>query len=93
MPDQVPEAVKRAQRKTAGTRSQDVGGVPPVLSRQTGDGTSGGRVFYMMESVTTPGTQKSMKVAVETEKDLSNTFVTGTLKTQLTEDIYLLVEF
>ena len=40
MPDQVPEAVK-----TAGTRSQDVGGVPPVLSRQTGDGTSGGRVF------------------------------------------------
>ena len=34
-----------------------------------------------------------VKVAVETEKDLSNTFVTGTLKTQLTEDIYLLVEF
>ena len=44
MPDQVPEAVKK-ERKTAGTRSQDVGGVPPVLSRQTGDGTSGGRVF------------------------------------------------
>ena len=45
MPDQVPEAVKGAQRKTACTRSQDVGGVPPVLSRQTGDGASGGRVF------------------------------------------------
>ena len=38
-------------------------------------------------------TKEYVKVAVETEKDLSNTFVTGTLKTQLTEDIYLLVEF
>ena len=38
-------------------------------------------------------TKEYVKVAVETKKDLSNTFVTGTLKTQLTEDVYLLVEF
>ena len=72
MPDQVPEAEKGAQRKTACTRSQDVGGVPPVLSRQTGDGASGGRVLYDGKRYYTGYTKEYVKVAVETKRSFQH---------------------
>lgn len=94
MPDQVPEAVKKE-------RSEKLLALGHRMSEEF-------RWYYLGRQVTalleeeflydgkryyTGYTKEYVKVAVETEKDLSNTFVTGTLKTQLTEDIYLLVEF
>ena len=94
MPDQVPEAVKKE-------RSEKLLALGHRMSEEF-------RRYYLDRQVTalleeeflydgkryyTGYTKEYVKVAVETEKDLSNTFVTGTLKTQLTEDIYLLVEF
>ena len=77
MPDQVPEAVKKE-------RSEKLLALGHRMSEEF---LYDGKRYY------TGYTKEYVKVAVETEKDLSNTFVTGTLKTQLTEDIYLLVEF
>lgn len=94
MPDQVPEAVKKE-------RSEKLLALGHRMSEEF-------RRYYLDRQVTalleeeffhdgkryyTGYTKEYVKVAVETEKDLSNTFVTGTLKTQLTEDVYLLVEF
>lgn len=94
MPDQVPEAVKKE-------RSEKLLALGHRMSEEF-------RRYYLDRQVTalleeeffhdgkryyTGYTKEYVKVAVETKKDLSNTFVTGTLKTQLTEDIYLLVEF
>ena len=94
MPDQVPEAVKKE-------RSEKLLALGHRMSEEV-------RRYYLDRQVTalleeeffhdgkryyTGYTKEYVKVAVETEKDLSNTFVTGTLKTQLTEDVYLLVEF
>ena len=94
MPDQVPEAIKKE-------RSEKLLALGHRMSEEF-------RRYYLDRQVTalleeeffhdgkryyTGYTKEYVKVAVETEKDLSNTFVTGTLKTQLTEDVYLLVEF
>ena len=94
MPDQVPEAVKKE-------RSEKLLALGHRMSEEF-------RRYYLDRQVTalleeeffhdgkryyTGYTKEYVKVAVETEKDLFNTFVTGTLKTQLTEDVYLLVEF
>lgn len=94
MPDQVPEAVKKE-------RSEKLLALGHRMSEEF-------RRYYLDRQVTalleeeffhdgkryyTGYTKEYVKVAVETKKDLSNTFVTGTLKTQLTEDVYLLVEF
>ena len=94
MPDQVPEAVKKE-------RSEKLLALGHRMSEEF-------RRYYLDRQVTalleeeffhdgkryyTGYTKEYVKVAVETEKDLSNTFVTGTLKPQLTEDVYLLVEF
>lgn len=94
MPDQVPEAVKKE-------RSEKLLALGHRMSEEF-------RRYYLSRQVTalleeeflydgkryyTGYTKEYVKVAVETKKDLSNTFVTGTLKTQLTEDVYLLVEF
>ena len=94
MPDQVPEAVKKE-------RSEKLLALGHRMSEEF-------RRYYLGRQVTAPleeeflydgkryytgYTKEYVKVAVETKKDLSNTFVTGTLKTQLTEDVYLLVEF
>lgn len=94
MPDQVPEAVKKERSEkllTLGHRMSEefrryyLGRQVTALLEE--EFLYDGKRYY------TGYTKEYVKVAVETEKDLSNTFVTGTLKTQLTEDIYLLVEF
>ena len=94
MPDQVPEAVKKE-------RSEKLLALGHRMSEEVRRYYLGRQVTALLEEeflydgkrYYTGYTKEYVKVAVETEKDLSNTFVTGTLKTQLTEDIYLLVEF
>ena len=94
MPDQVPEAVKEE-------RSEKLLALGHRMSEEFRRYYLGRQVTALLEEeflydgkrYYTGYTKEYVKVAVETEKDLSNTFVTGTLKTQLTEDIYLLVEF
>lgn len=94
MPDQVPEAVKKE-------RSEKLLALGHRMSGEFRQYYLGRQVTALLEEeflydgkrYYTGYTKEYVKVAVETEKDLSNTFVTGTLKTQLTEDVYLLVEF
>ena len=94
MPDQVPEAVKKE-------RSEKLLALGHRMSEEFRRYYLGRQVTALLEEeflydgkrYYTGYTKEYVKVAVETEKDLSNTFVTGTLKTQLSEDIYLLVEF
>lgn len=94
MPDQVPETVKKE-------RSEKLLALGHKMSEQFRRYYLGRQVTALLEEeffhdgkrYYTGYTKEYVKVAVETEKDLSNTFVTGTLKTQLTEDVYLLVEF
>ena len=94
MPDQVPEAVKKE-------RSEKLLALGHRMSEEFRRYYLGRQVTALLEEeflydgkrYYTGYTKEYVKVSVETEKDLSNTFVTGTLKTQLTEDIYLLVEF
>ena len=94
MPDQVPEAVKKE-------RSEKLLALGHRMSEEFRRYYLGRQVTALLEEEFLYDgkryyigyTKEYVKVAVETEKDLSNTFVTGTLKTQLTEDVYLLVEF
>lgn len=94
MPDQVPEAVKKE-------RSEKLLALGHRMSEEFRRYYLGRQVTALLEEEFLYDgkryyigyTKEYVKVAVETKKDLSNTFVTGTLKTQLTEDIYLLVEF
>ena len=94
MPDQVPEAIKKE-------RSEKLLALGHRMSEEFRRYYLGRQVTALLEEeflydgkrYYTGYTKEYVKVAVETEKDLSNTFVTGTLKTQLTEDVYLLVEF
>ena len=94
MPDQAPEAVKKE-------RSEKLLALGHRMSEEFRRYYLGRQVTALLEEeflydgkrYYTGYTKEYVKVAVETEKDLSNTFVTGTLKTQLTEDVYLLVEF
>lgn len=94
MPDQVPEAVKKE-------RSEKLLALGHRMSGEFRRYYLGRQVTALLEEeflydgkrYYTGYTKEYVKVAVETKKDLSNTFVTGTLKIQLTEDVYLLVEF
>lgn len=94
MPDQVPETVKKE-------RSEKLLALGHKMSEEFRRYYLGRQVTALLEEeflydgkrYYTGYTKEYVKVAVETKKDLSNTFVTGTLKTQLTEDVYLLVEF
>lgn len=94
MPDQVPEAVKKE-------RSEKLLALGHRMSEEFRRYYLGRQVTALLEEeflydgkrYYTGYTKEYVKVAVETKKDLSNTFVTGILKTQLTEDVYLLVEF
>ena len=94
MPDQVPETVTKE-------RSEKLLALGRKMSEQFRRYYLGRQVTALLEEeffhdgkrYYTGYTKEYVKVAVETKKDLSNTFVTGTLKTQLTEDVYLLVEF
>ena len=83
MPDQVPEAVKKEPRQTLlalGHRMSEefrryyLGRQVTALLEE--EFLYDGKRYY------TGYTKEYVKVAVETKKDLSNTFVTGTLKTQ-----------
>ena len=94
MPDQVPEAVKKE-------RSEKLLALGHRMSEEFRRYYLGRQVTALLEEeflydgkrYYTGYTKEYVKVAVETKKDLSNTFVTGTLKTQLSEDVYLLFEF
>ena len=88
MPDQVPEAVKKE-------RSEKLLALGHRMSEEFRRYYLGRQVTALLEEeflydgkrYYTGYTKEYVKVAVETKKDLSNTFVTGTLKTQLTEDV------
>lgn len=94
MSEQVPESVKTE-------RSAVLLELEKQMSKEFREYYLGRQVTALMEEVSvingrkyfTGYTKEYVKVAVETEEDLTNRFVTGTLKEQLTEDIYLLVEF
>lgn len=94
MSAQVPESVKTE-------RSAVLLELEKQMSKEFREYYLGRQVTALMEEVSvingrkyfTGYTKEYVKVAVETEKDLTNRFVTGTLKEQLTEDVYLLVEF
>lgn len=94
MPDQVPEAVKKERSEKLLTLGHRMSGEfrRYYLGRQV-TALLEEEFLYDGKRYYTGYTKEYVKVAVETKKDLSNTFVTGTLKTQLTEDVYLLVEF
>lgn len=94
MPDQVPEAVKKERSEKLLALGHRMSGEfrRYYLGRQV-TALLEEEFFHDGKRYYTGYTKEYVKVAVETEKDLSNTFVTGTLKTQLTEDVYLLVEF
>lgn len=94
MSAQVPESVKTE-------RSAVLLELEKQMSKEFREYYLGRQVTALMEEVSvingrkyfTGYTKEYVKVAVETEKNLTNRFVTGTLKEQLTEDVYLLVEF
>lgn len=97
MPGQVPEDVKTR-------RSEELLTLERQMSKEFRDAYLGEKVTALMEETFvwdgktyfTGYTKEYVKVAVEateTAENLANRFVTGTLKQQLTEDIYLLVEF
>lgn len=94
MSEQVPESVKTE-------RSAVLLELEKQMSKEFREYYLGRQVTALMEEVSvingrkyfTGYTKEYVKVAVETEEDLTNRFVTGTLKEQLTEDVYLLVEF
>ena len=94
MPDQVPEAVKKERSEKLLALGHRMSGEfrRYYLGRQV-TALLEEEFLYDEKRYYTGYTKEYVKVAVETKKDLSNTFVTGTLKTQLTEDVYLLVEF
>lgn len=94
MPEQVPESVKTS-------RSEILLALEHRMSKEFRDAYLGEKVTALMEesfvwngkTYFTGYTKEYVKVAVEAAEDLTNRFVKGTLKQQLTEDIYLLVEF
>lgn len=94
MPDQVPEQVKtersaillEAEKKMSKEFREDyIGKKVTALLEETF--TWNGRTYV------TGYTETYVKVAVLTETDRTNQFVSGVIREQLTEDIYLLVEF
>ena len=94
MPAQVQESVKTE-------RSAILLSAEKKMSRQFREYYLNREVTALMEEIFvlngrtyfTGYTKEYVKVAVETAEDLTNRFVTGILKEQLTEDVYLLVEF
>ena len=55
--------------------------------------TGGGKFEFEGETYFTGYTKEYVKVAFETEENMTNQFVTGKIKGKLKDDIYLLVEF
>lgn len=94
MPDQVPETVKTE-------RSAVLLEEEKKMSKEFRDFYLGKQVTALLEETFawngknyfTGYTKEYVKVAFETEQDRTNQFVQGVIKEQLTDDIYLLVEF
>lgn len=94
MPDQVPEQIKTKrsailleseQKMSKEFRDYYLGkGVTALLEEEF---TFDGKKYF------TGYTKEYVKVAFEADVDLTNQFVKGILRKQLTEDIYLMVEF
>lgn len=94
MPDQVPEPVK-TKRSAVLLESEQ------KMSKEFRDYYLGKEVTALLEETFTfegrtyfvGYTKEYVKVAFESQKDLTNQFVKGILRDQLTEDVYLMVEF
>lgn len=94
MPDQIPEEIKTE-------RSGVLLALEQRMSREFRDFYLGRETTALLEeplilngkSYFTGYTREYVRVAVETEENLTNRFVKGKIKEQLIEDIYLLVEF
>lgn len=82
-------------------RSETLLALEKKMSRRFRDAYLGKSVAALLEepftwegkTYFTGYTKEYVKVACEADWDMTNRFVTGTVKEQLTEDIYLLVEF
>ena len=91
MDNQVPEPVKKE-------RSNELLALAQKMSKEFREDYLGREVTVLLEepfvfegeTYMTGYTPTYVKVAVKTEENLANQFVTGTLKKCLTEDIYLL---
>lgn len=94
MPGQVPEQVKKE-------RSEELIALGNRMSKEFREDYVGKKVTALLEepftregkTYYTGYTKEYVKVAVAAECDRANEFVEGILTEQLTEDIYLLVEF
>ncbi|MBO5069550.1 MAG: tRNA (N(6)-L-threonylcarbamoyladenosine(37)-C(2))-methylthiotransferase MtaB [Roseburia sp.] len=94
MPDQVPEEIKTK-------RSNVLLDLEKKMSKEFRDDYLGQKVtvlleeifFYKGKNYYTGYTKEYVKVAYPADSDMANRFVEGYIKEQLTDDIYLLVEF
>lgn len=94
MPEQVPEQVKTKRSAVLLEAEQK-------MSKEFRDYYLGKEVTALLEETATIDgkeyfvgyTKEYVKVAFEAESDMANRFVKGILREQLTEDIYLMVEF
>lgn len=94
MPDQVPEQIKTKrsailleseQKMSKEFRDYYIGKEVTVLLEET--------FIYQGRTYFVGYTKEYVKVAFEAAKDMTNQFVKGILREQLTEDVYLMVEF
>lgn len=94
MPEQIPEPVKKERsnillelegRMSEQFREYYVGKTVKVLMEE--EFKFGGESYFIGY------TEEYVKVAVKSEKNISNCFVSGQIKGKLTGDIYLMVEF
>ncbi len=94
MPNQVPEPAKKQ-------RSAELLEIEQCMSKEFREYYVGREVEALLEepftwngrTYFTGYTKEYVKVAYETDADKTNQFVQGVVKGQLTEDIYLMVEF
>lgn len=94
MPQQIPEAIKKQ-------RSESLLALGERMSKEFRDYYIGKKAKVLLEEVFelkgkkyfTGYTKEYVKVAYQTNEDMTNKFVQGIIKGQLEEDIYLMVEF
>lgn len=93
MPDQVPEQKKTERSNILLSLEKKMSEEFELLCRERKDGTVRGRTCGRRKNVFYRYTKEYVKVAFETEENMTNQFVTGKIKGKLKDDIYLLVEF
>lgn len=94
MKDQIPEEIKKR-------RSEELLALGARMSREFRDYYIGKETQALLEekflwegkTYYTGYTKEYVKVAVQSERELQNQFVSGVVKKELTEGIYLMVEF